>query len=79
MNTAEKIKQKGLELGYIHVGITSADDFLEYEEELLGREDYEIWTEKDRTKYPGRTNLRGLSSPQFLPGREVHYLRNMGI
>lgn len=68
MNIAEKIKQKGLELGYTHVGITSADDFPEYEEELLGREDYEIWTEKDRTKYPGRTNLRAACRPRsFYP------------
>ena len=29
MNIAEKIKQKGLELGYTHVGITSADDLIE--------------------------------------------------
>ena len=40
MNIAEKIKHKGLELGFTHVGINSADDFVEYGEELLGREDY---------------------------------------
>lgn len=68
MNIAEKIKHKGLELGFTHVGITSADDFVEYGEELLGREDYEIWIEKDRTKYPGRTNLRAACRPRsFYP------------
>ena len=68
MNTAEKIKQKGLELGYTHVGITTADDFPDYEKDLLGREDYEIWTEKDRAKYPGRTDLRAACRPRsFYP------------
>ena len=75
MNTAEKIKQKGLELGYTHVGITTADDFPDYEKDLLGREDYEIWTEKDRAKYPGRTDLRAACRPRsFYPEELTPYV-----
>lgn len=43
MNLTEKIKSKGLEIGFSHVGITTADDFPEYKEEVLSRPDYEIW------------------------------------
>ena len=39
---SERIKMKGLELGFSKVGITSADDFTEYEEELLKRPDYDF-------------------------------------
>ncbi|MGI6204651.1 MAG: epoxyqueuosine reductase [Anaerovoracaceae bacterium] len=64
MDLVEKIKQKGLELGYTHVGITSADDFTEYEEEILSREDYAMWTDEDRSKYPDRSDLRLAARPK---------------
>ncbi len=41
MNLTRMIKQKGLEVGHTHVGVTTADDFAEYEAELLTRPDYE--------------------------------------
>ena len=34
MEIAKKIKRKGLELGFSKVGITTADDFTEYEAEI---------------------------------------------
>ncbi len=39
------IKMKALELGFSSVGITTADDFSEYEAEISSREDYKLWTE----------------------------------
>lgn len=45
MNKAEltkKIKMKGLELGFSKVGITDADYFTEYEEEIRSRPDYDF-------------------------------------
>lgn len=68
MNLTRKIKQKGLELGYTHVGVTTADDFTEYEAELLSRPDYEMWTTTDRAKYPGRSYLSMAAHPkEFYP------------
>ena len=34
-----KIKMKGLELGFSKVGMTNADDFIEYEQEIRSRPD----------------------------------------
>ena len=39
----KKIKMKALELGFSSVGITTADDFTDYETEIRNREDYKIW------------------------------------
>ena len=64
MTITEKIKNKGLELGFTHVGITTTEDFTEYREEVVSREDYEIWNSIDRSKFPGRTDLRRASSPK---------------
>jgi epoxyqueuosine reductase len=64
MDLAEKIKEKGLELGYTHVGITSADDFPEYEQELLSREDYSIWTDSETSRFYGRSDLSAASRPR---------------
>lgn len=38
-----KIKRKALELGFSKVGVTTADDFTGYIEEICSREDYEPW------------------------------------
>ena len=64
MTTAEKIKRKGLELGFTHVGIAAADDFTDYAEELESRPDYELWTDKDRSKYPNRSYLSAAAYPK---------------
>lgn len=68
MNLSQKIKHKGLELGFTHVGITSADDFPAYEQELRSREDYITWYDPDRSKYPGRSDLARSARPkEFYP------------
>lgn len=41
------IKMKGLELGFSKVGITNADDFTDYIEEITGNPDYEPWLSFD--------------------------------
>lgn len=43
------IKMKGLELGFVKVGITNADDFSEYEKEIRSDPDYGygVWLEND--------------------------------
>jgi len=64
LNLTDKIKHKGLELGFTHVGITTAEDFVEYEKELISRPDYEIWHTTDLSKYPGRSNMRIAARPQ---------------
>lgn len=43
MSLTEEIKDKALELGYIKAGITSAEDFSEYYDELLSRENYRFF------------------------------------
>lgn len=58
------IKRKALELGFSKVGVTTAEDFLDYEKELLSRQDYEMWTGTDRSKYPHRAYLRMAAHPQ---------------
>ena len=70
MTTAEKIKRKGLELGFTHVGIAAADDFTDYAEELESRPDYELWTDKDRSKYPNRSYLSAAAYPKGTIQRE---------
>lgn len=64
MTKAEKIKRKGYELGFSRVGITTADDFDDFLEEILSREDYEIWTSDDRVKYVGRCYLSEAARPR---------------
>ena len=44
--SAKEIKRKGLELGFSKVGITTANDFTEYEEEIRSRPDYDEGAEK---------------------------------
>lgn len=39
----KKIKMKALELGFSKIGITTADNFIEYEQELYSRPDYTTW------------------------------------
>ena len=39
----KEIKRKGLELGFSKVGITTADDFTEFEAEIRSRPDYDLW------------------------------------
>ncbi len=66
--TTLALKAKGLELGFSNVGVTSADDFLDYEKELMERSDYGIWTDPDRSKYPGRSYLAaGCRPTQYFP------------
>ena len=68
MTLTESIKAKGLELGFSHVGVTTMDNFPEYEAELLRREDYALWTDPDRSKYPGRSYLIQSAHPvSFYP------------
>ena len=68
MNVSDKIKAKGLEIGFTHVGITTMADFPDYERELVSRDDYEIWHTEDRSKYPGRSDLRSAAHPKkFYP------------
>lgn len=50
----KKIKMKGLELGFSKVGITNADDFTEYEEEIRSRPDYDLWVNTKRGAYLGQ-------------------------
>lgn len=64
MELTDRIKQKGLELGFTHVGVTTAEDFWDYEAELLRRPDYEMWATTDRAKYPGRSYLRMAAHPK---------------
>ncbi len=47
----DKIKMKALELGFSSVGITTADDFTDYEAEIRSREDYKLWSEGPRGSY----------------------------
>lgn len=49
----KKIKMKGLELGFAKVGITTADDFTEYEAEIRSRPDYDLWVNTKRGAYLG--------------------------
>ncbi|MEE3361958.1 MAG: hypothetical protein VZQ84_00200 [Anaerovoracaceae bacterium] len=60
----QKIKHNGFEPGYTHAGITSADDFTEYEEEIVSREDYVMLTDENRSKYPNRADLRTAAGPK---------------
>lgn len=49
-----KIKMKALELGFDKVGITSADDFTEYDDEIRHRPDYDLWVNTRRGAYLGK-------------------------
>jgi len=49
-----KIKMKGLELGFSKVGMTNADDFTEYEQEIRSRPDYDLWVNTKRGAYLGK-------------------------
>ncbi|HCL79935.1 MAG TPA: PBS lyase [Synergistaceae bacterium] len=64
MKVTDIIKRKGLELGFSHIGITTAEPFIEYAQELLRRPDYAIWADPDRSKYPGRTYLTETATPK---------------
>ncbi|MDO5690069.1 MAG: 4Fe-4S double cluster binding domain-containing protein [Tissierellia bacterium] len=48
------IKRKGLELGFSKVGITTADDFTEYEREIRSRPDYDLWVNTERGAFLGQ-------------------------
>lgn len=61
---AREIKDFGRTLGFTHVGITSADDFTEYGEEVLRREDYAKWADRDYDRHPHRLNLYAASRPR---------------
>ena len=52
--SAKEIKRKGLELGFSKVGITTADDFTEYEAEIRSRPDYDLWVNTKRGAYLGQ-------------------------
>ncbi|MBQ3338058.1 MAG: hypothetical protein IJG82_00430, partial [Atopobiaceae bacterium] len=43
----EQIKRKALELGFARVGITTADPFEGYEDELCRRQGYDLWQPDD--------------------------------
>lgn len=49
----KKIKMKALELGFSKVGITTADDFVDYEREIRSRPDYDLWVNTERGAYLG--------------------------
>ena len=50
MTLTEKIKSKALELGYIDVGVCSADEFTEYIDELGSRTDtYDFYISNARS------------------------------
>jgi len=49
----KEIKRRGLELGFSKVGITTADDFTEFEAEIRSRPEYEPWTDKNMFLGPG--------------------------
>lgn len=62
MTLADEIKRYGLNLGYSRVGITSADDFTEYAEELRGRGDAYAFFLKG-----ARDPLKGASPRSVVP------------
>lgn len=45
------IKMKGFELGFSKVGVTTADDFTEYEAEVMNRPDYAPWLNTEKSFY----------------------------
>jgi len=45
---SREIKLKGLELGFSKVGVTTADDFTEFESEIRSRPDYDLWVNTKR-------------------------------
>ena len=47
----KKIKMEALNLGFSKIGITTADDFGEYEQELNSRPDYAPWINTPATEY----------------------------
>jgi len=49
----KKIKMKGLELGFSKIGITTADDFTDYKEEICSRPDYDLWINTHRGAFLG--------------------------
>ena len=54
MTLTEKIKSKALELGYIDVGVCSADEFTEYIDELGSRTDtYDFYISNARSPLTG--------------------------
>lgn len=73
MDITTKIKQKALELGFTNVGIATVAPFLEYEKEILTREDYRIWMDREREKYPGRSDLITACHPEiyFPEGKSI--------
>lgn len=55
----QEIKRKALELGFVRVGVTTADPIEGYEDELLRREGYDIWkVESDQSP------LRRMAHPE---------------
>ena len=46
MTLTEKIKLKALDLGFVKVGITTADDFHDYIDKLMSRKNYEFLIDK---------------------------------
>ncbi|MCC8185318.1 epoxyqueuosine reductase [Cloacibacillus porcorum] len=64
-----KIKRRALELGFAKVGITTADDFPEYEAELHYRPGYRPWINPDRSEDPERSYLiEGVRPRGIMPG-----------
>lgn len=48
----DRIKRQALELGFSEVGITTADDFDEYDELVRSRPDYALWTDPESARNP---------------------------
>lgn len=57
------IKMKGLELGFAKVGITNADDFSDYIEEITDNPDYTPWLDFDTSFYVAQ----GAKPKSFFP------------
>ena len=69
MTLAEKIKLKGLELGYAAVGIGPADKFAEYIDILKERHDkYDFYISRPWKVRTRKSSVPGLSPSYPLPG-----------
>jgi epoxyqueuosine reductase len=66
MDIAEKIKRKGLELGFTHVGITSTDPFPEYAADLIINREKTYSLYDPDLKAPYRSYLLKASMPRML-------------
>lgn len=52
-DVTRQIKMKSLELGFAKVGVTTADDFTDYEKTLMERPDYAPWVKTEEAHFIG--------------------------